>query len=80
MIRRTMNTEKYLSEYGLSRDTAARYVDAITRLNQTETADELDVSRDTVHRYKNAFNQMPDEKRALLITILLQDQRLDTHE
>jgi len=37
-----------LERYGLTRDTAQRYIDAITRLNQTEAADELDVSRDTI--------------------------------
>ena len=72
-----MDTETLLKEYGLSRDTAAKYIDAITRNNQTQTAEELDVSRDTVNRYKNAFNQMNAQERLLLISTLTQDKLLE---
>jgi len=72
-----MNAKEVLEEYGLSRETAARYVDAITRSNQTQTAEELDVSRDTVNRYKNAFQEMNAQERLLLISSLTQEKLLD---
>jgi hypothetical protein len=72
-----MDTQTVLEEYGLSRETAAKYVDAITRSNQTQTADELDVSRDTINRYKNAFRKMDAQERLLLISTLTQEKLLD---
>jgi DNA-binding XRE family transcriptional regulator len=69
--------EDVLSKYSLSEETAAGYIDAITRSNQTQTAEELGVSRDTINRYKNAFNEMKPEERLLLISALAQDQLLD---
>ncbi|WP_159903590.1 hypothetical protein [Salinirussus salinus] len=72
-----MNTTEVLEEYGLTRETAARYVDAITRSNQTQTAEELDVSRDTINRYKNAFAEMDAQERLLLISTLTQEKLLD---
>jgi len=74
--RSRMDTETLLEEYGLSRETAAKYVDAITRQNQTQTAEELDVSRDTVNRYKNAFQDMSAQERLLLISTLTQEKLL----
>jgi len=71
-----MNTEQILQKYGLTRDTATQYIDAITRSNQTETAEELDVSRDTINRYKNAFSKMKPKERTLLIATLLQEKLL----
>ncbi len=72
-----MNTKDVLEEYGLSRETAANYIDAITRSNQTQTAEELDVSRDTINRYKNAFSEMHAQERLLLISTLTQEKLLD---
>jgi DNA-binding XRE family transcriptional regulator len=72
-----MDTQTVLEEYGLSRETAANYVDAITRSNQTQTAEELDVSRDTINRYKNAFSEMNAQERLLLISTLTQEKLLD---
>jgi len=72
-----MNTQTVLEEYGLSRETAQQYIDAITRLNQTQTAEELGVSRDTVNRYKNAFAEMTTQERSLLIASLAQDKLLE---
>lgn len=71
-----MNINKILEKHGLHRDTATLYIDAIIRMNQTETAEEIGVSRDTVHRYKNAFQEMTGEERALVVSSLLQDQLL----
>ena len=75
--RSRMNTQTVLEEYGLSRETAQQYIDAITRLNQTQTAEELGVSRDTVNRYKNAFAEMTAQERSLLISSLAQDKLLE---
>jgi DNA-binding XRE family transcriptional regulator len=72
-----MDTQTILEEYGLSRETAAKYIDAITRSNQTQTAEELDVSRDTINRYKNAFSEMDAQERLLLISTLTQEKLLD---
>jgi len=72
-----MNTNDVLEEYGLSRETAGKYVDAITRSNQTQTAEELNVSRDTINRYKNAFSEMNAQERLLLISTLTQEKLLD---
>jgi len=72
-----MNTKEVLEEYGLTRETAAQYVDAITRSNQTQTAEELDVSRDTINRYKNAFAEMTPGERLLLISTLTQEKLLN---
>ena len=72
-----MDTKTVLDEYGLTRETAAKYVDAITRSNQTQTAEELDVSRDTINRYKNAFSEMDAQERLLLISTLTQEKLLD---
>lgn len=63
-----------LAQYGLSRDTATAYIDAIIRQNQTETADELQVSRDTVNRYKNAFREMTAEERAFVVASLFDER------
>jgi len=71
-----MEVDEILRKYSLSRDTAAQYIDAITRMNQTETAERLDVSRDTINRYKNAFQKMDSKERLLLISTLLQEELL----
>jgi hypothetical protein len=74
---RVTNIKKILSKYSLTEETATKYIDAITRMNQTQTADELNVSRDTVNRYKNAFKQMTPLERTYLITALTQDNLLE---
>jgi len=72
----SLNVDDILEEYSLTRATAADYIDAITHLNQTQTADEINVSRDTVNRYKNTFNNMTENERALIITTLLHEKLL----
>jgi Trp operon repressor len=72
-----MDTQSLLEEYGLSRETTTEYIDAITRMNQTQTADEIGVSRDTVTRYKNAFAEMTTQERRFLIATLTQAKLLD---
>ena len=72
-----MDVDTILEKYGLTRDIANQYIDAITRTNQTKTAEELNVSRDTVNRYKNAFNQMNSSERLLLISTLTQQRLLE---
>ncbi|AZH26679.1 hypothetical protein [Haloplanus aerogenes] len=72
-----MEADRILNEYDLSKETAARYIDAITRMNQSETAEEIGVSRQTVNRYKNVFAEMTAQERSLLIASLAQDQFLE---
>ena len=72
-----MDLQTILNEYGLSRENAVNYVDAITQKNQTQTAEELGVSRDTVNRYKNAFEKMTAQERLLLISSLTQEKLLE---
>jgi transposase len=71
-----MNTKAVLEKYGLSRNTATQYIDAITRSNQTQTAKELNVSRDTINRYKNTFAEMNAHERLQLISALTQEKLL----
>lgn len=71
-----MDVDEILDKYGLSRSTTTQYIDAITRLNQTQTAEEIDVSRDTINRYKRAFQQMKPRERSQLIASLTQDKLL----
>jgi transcriptional regulator with XRE-family HTH domain len=71
-----MEVDEILEKYGLTQDNTAAYINAITRSNQTETAEELDVSRDTIHRYKKAFQEMTSVERLFLISSLAQDQLL----
>jgi transcriptional regulator with XRE-family HTH domain len=69
-----MDVDKILNRYNLERKNATRYIDAITRLNQSDTAEEIGVSRQTVSRYKNAFKEMTDNERTLLIAALTQEK------
>ncbi|GCF15051.1 hypothetical protein Harman_29860 [Haloarcula mannanilytica] len=69
-------TAEILSKYGLTRETVTQYIDAITRMNQTQTAEEIEVSRDTINRYKNAFKEMNAQERLLLISNLTQEKLL----
>jgi len=66
--------ERILDQYGLTRDTAADYIDAIVRQNQTQTAAEIGVSGDTVHRYKRAFRAMSEAERSFLLFTLLAER------
>ena len=70
-------TERILKEYGLTRETVTEYIDAITRMNQTQTAEELDVSRDTINRYKKQFSKMDAQERLHLISSLTQEKQLN---
>jgi DNA-binding XRE family transcriptional regulator len=72
--------EQVLKKYSLSRETAQKYIDGITRLNQTQTAEEIGVSRDTINRYKKAFQKMTPLERSLLISTLTQDNILQQVE
>jgi DNA-binding XRE family transcriptional regulator len=71
-----MELDEILSKYSLTRDTAAQYIDAITRMNQTQAANQLDVSRDTINRYKKAFSKMDAQERLQLISSLAHDKLL----
>ncbi|KAB7514620.1 hypothetical protein DM867_05740 [Halosegnis rubeus] len=70
-------TTEILDKYGLTRETVTKYIDAITRMNQTQTAEELDVSRDTINRYKKQFAEMDAQERLHLISSLTQEKLLN---
>jgi len=72
-----MKVQQILKKYGLTRDTVTQYINAITQMNQSETAEELDVSRDTINRYKNAFREMTRIERSLIIATLTQEALLE---
>jgi len=72
-----MEADDILDRYSLDRDLTAQYIDAITYLNQSETAKAIGVSRQTVNRYKNAFQNMDAQERLLLIASLTQDKLLE---
>jgi hypothetical protein len=69
-------TERILKKYGLTRETVTQYIDAITRSNQTQAAEELNVSRDTINRYKKQFSKMDAQERLHLISSLTQEKLL----
>lgn len=73
-----MTVDEILEKYNLTRETTAAYIDAIVRLNQSDTADEIDVSRQTINRYKTTFREMTAEERLAVIAALAQDQALAT--
>lgn len=72
-----MDVDTILEKYSLTRETTTRYVDAITRMNQSQAADEIGVSRDTVHRHKRVFAEMTPVERALVISSLTQENLLE---
>lgn len=63
-----------LAKYSLKRETAEDYVDAIVRMNQSASAEEIGVSRETVRKYKNRFEQMQPTERAVLISELMRER------
>jgi ACT domain-containing protein len=69
-----MDVDKILNRYNLERKNATKYIDSITKLNQSDTAKEIGVSRQTVSRYKDAFKEMTDSERTLLIASLTQEK------
>lgn len=74
-----MEVEQILEKHGLSRELATRYIDAITRMNQSEAAEELDVTRQTISRYKNEFQEMKQHERLQLIASLTTEKLLEKH-
>ncbi len=68
--------DKILDDYGLTRETTAKYIDAIVRLNQTDTAEAIGISRRQVSRYKDAFQQMTAQERLTVISALAQERLL----
>jgi len=72
-----MKVDDLLDKHNLDRDTATRYIDAITHMNQSETATEVEVSRQTINRYKNTFAQMKPQERSLIIASLTQEKLLE---
>jgi predicted DNA-binding protein (UPF0251 family) len=75
-----MKVDDILDENSLDREIASQYIDAITRSNQSEAADEIGVSRQTIQRYKTAFNDMTQRERALVITNLSYENLTETSQ
>ena len=73
-----IHIDEILDDYGLTGETTAKYIDAIVRLNQTDTAEAIGISRRQVSRYKDAFQQMTTQERLTVIAALAQDQALAT--
>jgi uncharacterized tellurite resistance protein B-like protein len=67
-----------LEKYSLTRDNTAAYIDAIVRMNQTETAEATGLTRQTVNRYKKAFAQMEASERMQLISSLTHERLIET--
>lgn len=63
-----------LEKYSMTRDNAAAYIDAIVRMNQTETAEATGLTRQTVNRYKKALAAMDAEERAFLVASLFDER------
>ena len=72
-----MKVDELLDKHNLERETTTRYIDAITHMNQSETATEIEVSRQTINRYKNTFAQMRPQERSLFIASLIQQKLLE---
>jgi DNA-binding XRE family transcriptional regulator len=72
-----MKVDELLDKHNLERETTTRYIDAITHMNQSETATEIEVSRQTINRYKNTFAQMRPQERSLIIASLIQQKLLE---
>lgn len=68
--------DEILNDYGLTRETTVKYIDAIVRLNQTKTAEEIGISRRHVSRYKDAFQEMTPQERLTVISALAQEHLL----
>lgn len=69
--------DEILKRYGLKRDLTANYIDAIVRMNQSETADAIGVSRQTINRYKTTFREMTPQERLRVLSRLTQDALFD---
>lgn len=65
-----LEVDDILDRYNLTRDTAARYIDAIVRMKQSQAADGVEVSHQTINRYKNVFEKMSEPERLIVISSL----------
>lgn len=68
--------DELLDDYGLTKANTVKYIDAIVRLNQTKTAEEIEISRRQISRYKDAFQQMTPQERLTVISALAQEHLL----
>lgn len=67
-----------MAKYNLTRAAAAAYVDAITRLNQTQTAEVVGVDVRTINqKHKKAFAAMSAAERAMVIASVMRDRTYD---
>jgi hypothetical protein len=70
-----MDTENILEQYGLTQEITAHYIDAITRMNQTQTA-ENSMSAATRLTATKTPSKKWTHKNAPLISNLTQDKLL----
>jgi len=66
--------DEILKRYSLQRDTARRYVEAVTMGNGKEAAEQIGVSRRTVTNYKHGFKAMSRGERAIVLSELMQER------
>jgi hypothetical protein len=78
-----MDVDRILDRYNLNRAQAQRYLDAISRLNQKETAEEVGVVPRTINqKFKKAFEDMSETERAFLFFNLFAERYsslIETH-
>jgi len=67
------NVDEILKRYSLKRDTARKYVEAVTTGNGKETAEQIGVSRRTVTNYKQGFKAMSEPERAIVLSQLTKE-------
>lgn len=67
-----------LEEYGLTRQSVARYVDLVVRRRPLQHApDEVGLSESVAHRVKDAFREMPEEDRLYLVECAAASRRAE---
>jgi len=66
--------DEILKRYSLQRDTARKYVEAITMGNGKEAAQQIGVSRRTVSNYQAGFNAMTKPERVLVLSKLMKER------
>lgn len=74
MSRDRDKVDKILKRYSLQRDTARKYIEAVTMGNGKEAAQQIGVSRRTVSNYKAGFKAMSDPERVLVLSHLMKER------
>lgn len=73
-----VKVDRILQRYGITREQADEYIDAIVRMNQKDAAGEIGVTRRTVNqRYQKAFADMTPAERDLVRLSLAEERCMD---